>query len=63
MRVYACHMQAVYDFQHLEGFQWDPRNARKGADKHRVRQSGAPQVFRNQSRLVVADERHSVNEG
>ncbi len=45
-----------------EGFQWDAGNARKSADKHRVSQSEAEQVFFNQPLLLLPDERHSQDE-
>jgi uncharacterized DUF497 family protein len=52
----------MLDLERIEGFDWDPGNSRKSADKHGVSQSEAEQVFLNDPLLVVADERHSDEE-
>jgi uncharacterized DUF497 family protein len=46
----------------IQGFQWDEGNGRKSADKHNVSQSEAEQVFFNEPLLLLADDRHSLNE-
>ena len=50
------------NFSRMEGFQWDPGNARKSAEKHGVSQGEAEQVFFNEPLLVVQDVSHSLNE-
>ena len=45
-------------FDRIIGFQWDQGNARKSADKHRVSQSEAEQVFFNEPLLIVDDVKH-----
>jgi uncharacterized DUF497 family protein len=52
----------MIDWGRIEGFEWDEGNARKSSDKHGVSQAEAEQLFFNQSLLVVADPRHSLNE-
>ena len=52
----------MMDFGRLTGFQWDEGNARKSADKHRVSQAEAEQVFLNEPLLVIGDDRHSRSE-
>jgi len=49
----------VIDFAKLTGFQWDAGNARKSADKHRVSQAEAEQVFFGEPLLIVGDQAHS----
>ena len=52
----------MIDWTRIEGFDWDEGNSRKSADKHRVTQTEAEQVFFNEPLLVVADTRHSHEE-
>jgi len=49
------------DLQRVEGFEWDPGNARKN-EKHGVTQSEAEQVFVNEPLLLLPDNKHSHNE-
>jgi uncharacterized DUF497 family protein len=49
----------VIDLAQCEGFQWDPGNARKSADKHGVSQAEAEQIFFNEPLLLLPDVRHS----
>ena len=49
-------------FDRIIGFQWDQGNARKSADKHRVSQSEAEQVFFNEPLLIVDDVKHRQTE-
>lgn len=51
----------MIDFDKIEGFDWDPGNARKN-DKHDVRQSEAEQVFFNEPLFTVEDQQHSQTE-
>ena len=44
------------------GFQWDPGNAEKNWELHRVLRGEAEQVFFNRPILVVADDKHSQSE-
>jgi uncharacterized DUF497 family protein len=46
----------------VTGFEWDEGNARKSADKHKVSQAEAEQLFLNAPLLVSDDMRHSVDE-
>ncbi len=52
----------MIDFNRIIGFQWDPGNARKNADKHGVSQSEAEQVFFNEPLLIVDDVKHKQSE-
>jgi len=52
----------MFNFDILEGFEWDDGNVRKSADKHGVSQSEAEQVFFNSPLLLFDDKRHSGNE-
>jgi uncharacterized DUF497 family protein len=52
----------VIDLTHFEGFQWDSGNAHKSADKHRVSQAEAEQIFFNEPLLLLPDARHSQTE-
>jgi uncharacterized DUF497 family protein len=49
-------------FERVEGFQWDAGNARKSSEKHGVSQAQAEQIFFNEPLLVVADDKHSLEE-
>ena len=49
-------------FDRIIGFQWDQGNARKSADKHRVSQSEAEQVFFNEPLLIVDNVKHRQTE-
>jgi uncharacterized DUF497 family protein len=51
----------MVDLQRVEGFEWDPGNARKN-EKHGVTQSEAEQIFVNEPLLLLPDTRHSQNE-
>ena len=52
----------MFDFDLVEGFEWDAGNARKSAEKHDVSQAEAEQVFFNTPLLMAGDARHSVAE-
>jgi uncharacterized protein len=52
----------MIDWARIVGFDWDPGNERKSADKHRVSQAEAEQAFTNEPLLVLEDDRHSVAE-
>ncbi len=52
----------MIDWSQITGFKWDEGNSRKNAEKHSVGQSEAEQVFFNQPLLVLADEKHSLQE-
>jgi uncharacterized DUF497 family protein len=52
----------MIDWTRVVGFDWDPGNARKSAEKHAVRQSEAEQTFFNWPLLVLEDEQHSQDE-
>lgn len=49
----------MIDWTRVVGFDWDPGNARKNADKHSVSQAEAEQVFFNEPLLLVPDHQHS----
>ena len=51
----------MIDLQRVEGFEWDPGNARKN-EKHGVTQAEAEQVFVNEPLLLLPDNKHSLNE-
>jgi len=46
----------------VSGFDWDEGNARKSAQKHKVIQSEAEQLFFNQPLLLLQDMAHSGKE-
>lgn len=46
----------------VEGFEWDPGNDRKNADRHQVSCEEAEQVFFNRPLLLQEDVRHSHGE-
>jgi uncharacterized protein len=52
----------MIDLARIEGFDWDDGNSRKSADKHRVNQIEAEQVFLNEPLLLSQDVKHSVEE-
>ena len=52
----------MIDFSNITGFEWDPGNERKNADRHHVSQLEAEQVFFNQPLLVLDDNQHSQHE-
>ncbi len=52
----------MLDLARIHGFDWDDGNRRKSADKHEVTQAEAEQVFFNEPLLVLADEKHSMDE-
>jgi len=52
----------VFDLKQITGFDWDDGNVRKSADKHKVSQPEAEQVFFNQPLLILADFEHSQQE-
>jgi len=51
----------MIDLQRIEGFEWDPGNARKN-EKHGVTQAEAEQVFVNEPLLLLLYDKHSNNE-
>lgn len=51
----------MIDLRGVEGFEWDPGNARK-SEKHGVTQAEAEQVFVNEPLLLLTDDRHSQGE-
>ncbi len=52
----------MYDLTRVEGFDWDAGNSRKSTDRHGVAQADAEQAFFDEKLLVLADDRHSLNE-
>jgi uncharacterized DUF497 family protein len=52
----------MIDWARVVGFEWDAGNERKSADKHRVSQAEAEQMFFIQPLLVLKDDRHSAAE-
>ena len=52
----------MLDWGAIIGFDWDPGNERKSADKHGVGQAQAEQAFFNPPLLVLEDDRHSRTE-
>ena len=44
------------------GFEWDEGNRFKSADKHKVSQAEAEQVFADRRLLVLVDEKHGDDE-
>ena len=52
----------MIDWSRIAGFDWDAGSERKSADKHGVSKLEAEQVFFNRPLLVVADDKHSVDE-
>ena len=52
----------MIDWQVILGFDWDAGNSRKSADKHKVSQAEAEQVFFNSPLLLLDDPRHSLEE-
>jgi uncharacterized protein len=53
----------MIDWSHITGFEWDKGNSCKSVDKHSVSQFEAEQAFFNQPLLVLADVKHSQQEG
>ncbi|TAN38205.1 MAG: BrnT family toxin [Nitrospirae bacterium] len=51
----------MIDLHRVEGFEWDPGNARKN-EKHGVTQAEAEQIFVNEPLLLLADDKHSHRE-
>jgi uncharacterized DUF497 family protein len=51
----------MFDFQKIEGFQWDSGNIRKN-EKHGVHFQEVEQIFTNEPLLLLADEKHSRKE-
>jgi hypothetical protein len=51
----------MIDLQRVEGFEWDPGNARKN-EKHGATQAEAEQVFVNEPLLLLPDDKHSNKE-
>lgn len=51
----------MFDFAHVEAFDWDAGNARKN-QRHGVTQAEAEQVFFDRRLVVVPDPRHSEAE-
>jgi uncharacterized protein len=52
----------MIDWRQIIGFEWDAGNARKNADKHKVSQAEAEQVFFNSPLLLLDDPLHSLGE-
>jgi uncharacterized DUF497 family protein len=49
----------MLDLSRIAGFDWDDGNSRKNADKHRVTQAEAEQVFIDEQILLTDDLDHS----
>ena len=49
----------MFNFDQLDGFDWDDGNNRKNLDKHGVSESESEQVFFNTPLLIVGDTKHS----
>ncbi|GLR62623.1 BrnT family toxin [Marinospirillum insulare] len=52
----------MIDFTQIIGFDWDKGNSRKSAEKHKVSQSEAEEIFFNEPLLVLQDSKHSNEE-
>lgn len=52
----------MIDLKQITGFDWDGGNVRKSAEKHKVSQPEAEQVFFNQPLLILSDFGHSQQE-
>ncbi|WP_100638784.1 BrnT family toxin [Marinobacter salexigens] len=52
----------MINWAQVTGFDWDEGNSRKNAEKHRVNQSEAEEIFFNEPLLVLEDSRHSQAE-
>ncbi len=52
----------MIDWKQICGFEWDTGNARKSAEKHKVTQGEAEEVFFNQPLLILEDLKHSQQE-
>ncbi|HYM31394.1 MAG TPA: BrnT family toxin [Candidatus Cybelea sp.] len=52
----------MFDFERIDGFDWDAGNARRSADKHGVTQAEAEQLFFNDPLLVLEGAEHSARE-
>jgi len=53
---------SAYNFDQLEGFDWDEGNARKNEEKHGVEYQECEEVFFNQPLVVQEDHLHSQQE-
>jgi len=52
----------MFEPHRIAGFDWDQGNERKSAEKHRVTQTEAEQVFLDRRLLVLDDVKHSKDE-
>jgi len=52
----------MLDLSRIVGFDWDQGNARKSAEKHKVDQREAEEIFLDPGLLVFVDEKHSADE-
>jgi hypothetical protein len=52
----------MIDWTRIKGFDWDLGNSRKSAEKHRVIQPEAEQVFFNDPLLIITDPKHGATE-
>ena len=57
--VYHDNIQAMIEFERIEGFEWDAGNALKSVSKHGVTQAEAEQIFFNAPLTVGSDAQHS----
>jgi len=52
----------MLDLSRIVGFDWDQGNARKSAERHKVDQREAEEIFLDPGLLVFVDEKHSADE-
>jgi uncharacterized DUF497 family protein len=52
----------MFDWERIEGFDWDAGNASKSVDEHDVSQAESEQIFFNEPLLLVPDLGHSNRE-
>jgi uncharacterized protein len=52
----------MLDLSRIAGFDWDDGNAGKSAEKHKVSQREAEEIFLDPRLLVFVDEKHSGEE-
>ena len=52
----------MLDLSLIVGFDWDEGNARKSAEKHKVEQREAEEIFLDPGLLVFVDEKYSSDE-
>src|SRR3990170_6100552 len=55
-------MVKVFDFNKLQGFDWDEGNINKNKEKHNVEYRECEEIFSNKSLVFIEDKLHSQSE-